>query len=316
MEEAGNDMTTVLCTLFEGHYHHGVAALGNSLMAAGYTGQLWAGYRGELPAWATQCAGFDPATGQLHLRGGFTICFVALDTSLHFNYYKPTFMRSVLQAHAPQARAVAYFDPDVVVNCAWRDIDIWFDGGIAMVEDVNWSLPQRHPKRLMWSRWFTPHGHPPVRSLCRCYNAGFVGVPREFMAFLDTWETLCQLVWSHNDQLNHIKAGMAPSLFHSTDQDAMNYALMRHDMPLNTAGPEAMDFTPGGYYLSHAIDTPKPWAGRHLEQALRGRPPSAATRAYYRHAAGPIQTHSAATLAWRRMSLAIAAALGRCFRRG
>jgi hypothetical protein len=308
-------MTTVLCTLFEDHYHHGVAALGNSLMAAGYTGQLWAGYRGELPAWATQSAGFDPATGHLHLRGGLAICFVALDTPLHLNYYKPTFMRSVLQSHAKGAQGVVYFDADVVVNCEWCDIGIWFKGGIAMVEDVNWSLPERHPKRLMWSHWFAPLGYPPVRSLGRCYNAGFVGVPRECMAFLETWEALCQLVWSHNDEFNDIKAGTAPSLFHSTDQDAMNYALMHHEMPLNTAGPEAMDFTPGGYYLSHAITTPKPWAGKHLLQALCGRPPTAATRAYYRHAGGPIQTHSGATMAWRRLSLALAAVLGRFYRR-
>jgi hypothetical protein len=49
-------MKISLCTLFERNYHFGVAALSNSLIASGYSGDLWVGYRGALPGWITESA--------------------------------------------------------------------------------------------------------------------------------------------------------------------------------------------------------------------------------------------------------------------
>ncbi len=68
-----------------------------------------------------------------------------------------------------------------------------------------------------------------------------------------------------------------------------NFALTVSEVPLNTAGPEAMDFLPGGYYLSHAIGWLKPWDGKHIPQALRGQPPRLAAKAYYQFANAPIK---------------------------
>jgi hypothetical protein len=42
-------MISVICTLFEHHYHCGVASLGNLFYLKGFRGYIFAGNRGELP---------------------------------------------------------------------------------------------------------------------------------------------------------------------------------------------------------------------------------------------------------------------------
>lgn len=310
-------MNVTLCTLFEGNYHFGVAALSNSLAAAGYEGELWVGYRGALPGWITGSPAFDRASGRLPVTPRFALRLLALDTPLHFTYYKPTFIREMLERHAPDAAVVAYIDPDIVVKCDWPALAGWFtEDGISLAEDVNWCFPARHPKRLLWGRFFAAHGIAPRRGLERYYNAGFIAASRAHLEFLDLWRRLCDLVVAHNAHARELKAGGSAALFHSTDQDALNFALTVCEAPLNTAGPEAMDFVPGGYYLSHAIGPVKPWHGGHIRQALRGRPPSAASKWYYRFANAPIRVYSDADLARRRLALNLAAAIGRIYRRG
>ncbi|MBT2322199.1 hypothetical protein J7E62_07500 [Variovorax paradoxus] len=309
-------MNITLCTLFERNYHFGVAALANSLIAAGYSGELWVGYRGALPAWIVDSPAFDRATGRLQAPAGLVLCMVELDTPLHFTYYKPTFIREMLERHAPQSDVVAYIDPDIVVKCDWPALSGWFtEDGISLAEDINWCFPARHPKRLLWARFFEPHGAIPQRGLDRYYNAGFIAVSRAHLEFLDLWRRLCDLVVAHNEHARELKAGGSAALFHSTDQDALNFALTVCEAPLNTAGPEAMDFAPGGYYLSHAVGSVKPWHGGHIRQALRGVPPSPASKWYYRFADAPINPYANGELAKRRLSLNIAAAIGRIYKR-
>lgn len=309
-------MNITFCTLFEGSHHFGVAALSNSLIASGYTGTLWVGFRGTLPEWIARAPGYDPATRQLQAAPSLRLCMVPLETGLHFAYYKPTFMRAVFDTHAPEADLVVYLDPDIVLKCAWDNFHPWFsDDAISLAEDVNWSLPARHPKRLQWNAFFAAHQVFPRRELDRYYNAGFIALSRTHLAFLDVWRRLCGLVLDYNQGLKHIKAGDAETLFHSTDQDAMNFALTVYEAPLNTAGPEAMDFAAGGYLLSHAIGTPKPWNAPHVRLALWGRSPSVATKAYFRFADGPLQAFSRGALSRKRLAMRVASVIGRFYGR-
>lgn len=309
-------MNITICTLFEGNYHFGVAALANSLVASGYAGDLWVGYRGPLPAWIVDAPDYRKATGELRIAPTLRLRMVELDTPLHFTYYKPTFLAEMLERYAPDATVVAYVDPDIVIKCDWPSFMGWFtEDGISLVEDVNACFPARHPKRLLWNRFFEPHGAVPVRPLERYYNAGFIAVSRQHLGFLALWRRLCDLVVAHNEHAKTLKAGESATLFHSTDQDALNFALTVCDAPLNTAGPEAMDFAPGGYYLSHATGSLKPWHGSHVRQALRGSPPSLSSKWYYRFANTPIRVYSDGALAKRRLSLAIASAIGRIYHR-
>jgi len=309
-------MTIAACTLFEGNYHLGAGALANSLHATGYRGTLWAGYRGALPSWATAARPDASGHHRLSVAPDFEIAFVSLEQAPHFAYYKSEFLQRLLNEFAPEAAGALYLDPDIVVKCPWSIFSDWLDDGLALVEDINPSLPARHPTRLAWLRVLAERGLTPRRELTRYYNSGFVGLPRARSAFLAEWTRTMQVVRDVlGAQHHHIKAGSATTLFHSTDQDALNMALMLTDIPLNTAGPEAMDFTIGGHYLSHAVGTPKPWQGGFVRQALRGYPPSVPTKAFFQHALGPIQVLPPATLKKHQRALSFAALIGRFYRR-
>ncbi|UST52304.1 hypothetical protein NF681_01620 (plasmid) [Comamonadaceae bacterium OTU4NAUVB1] len=310
-------MKIALCTLFESHYHYGVAALVNSLAASGYEGSIWVGHRGDLPAWIVDHPGFDPHVGRLQVTPALALNAVRLDPTFSLNYYKPVFMQAILSTHEPACDAVAYLDPDVIVKCAWREIQAWFEeDGVVLVEDINGSLPSNHRKRLLWRLYFAGQGETQRRSLERYYNSGFVGVRRSHLQCLRAWQRICErIVAEVGTARRQRKAGGPDDLFHSTDEDALNFALTLSDVRLNACGPEAMDFAPGGRHLSHAIGADKPWQGRHLRRALRGQPPSIASRWFYRFAEGPLAPFSALRLARRRGSLALAIALGRLYQR-
>jgi len=307
-------MNISLCTLFEGNYHYGVAALANSLVASGYQGELWVGYRGPLPRWVLDAPGFDPQVGHFQAGPSLVLRFVVLDTPLHFTYYKPTFIADLL-AQNPQLDTVAYIDPDIVVKCDWPALAGWFlDGGVALCEDVNFRFPARHPKRLLWREHFAPHGFVERRPLDRYFNAGFIGIPRSSLGFLDLWRRVCEVVVAYNGP-KLIKVGGGAALFNSTDQDAMNFALTACDDKLNTVGADGMDFMPGGYYLSHAIGPAKPWHDGHVRRALRGFPPSLPAKAYFAYANHPIRVFTDSELARRKLNMKIAGAIGRVYRR-
>jgi hypothetical protein len=310
-------MTSIaVCTLFEGDYHTGAGALANSLYASGYRGTLWAGYRGALPPWAASARADGPDRYRFAVAPDFDIAFLSLETAPHFAYHKPEFLQRLLAELEPAADAAIYLDPDIVVKCPWSLFSDWLDDGIALVEDINPSLPARHPTRLAWQRVLAPRGLTPRRELHRYYNSGFVGIPRRHAAFLTEWQRMMSIVREVlGTQHHHIKAGNATTLFHSTDQDALNMALMLTDTPMNTAGPEAMDFVIGGHYLSHAVGTPKPWQGSLLRQALRGYPPSVQTKAFHQYAAKPVALFSPSELRARQRALALAALIGRFYRR-
>lgn len=299
-------MSVTLCTLFEGDYHLGTAALLNSLHRSGFTGTFVCGHRGPRPSWAERTASLSP----------LQVIWVEVSAPVHLTNYKPTFMLACLHTHTPAAESVGYLDPDIIVKAPWPVLDRWLrGGGVTLCEDVNAYLPAGHPYRFAWQDFFVRHRLVPVRALDRYYNAGFLALPRAQESFLRTWEHLIVLANQELGSLSRIKHGHPGSLFHTIDQDAMNMALLLQPVPIHAAGGEAMDFLPGGHLLSHATGGRKPWRGGFLREALRGRPPGLAQKQFYHHAESPLPVLSATTLAWRRFDLGLAALLGRIYRR-
>ncbi|PTY05440.1 hypothetical protein DB347_13750 [Opitutaceae bacterium EW11] len=309
-------MTSAICTLFEGHYHLGAAALINSLHASGFRGRFICGYRGELPPWARASRVESGSITVQDLGGGFEIWFVPTAAKVHFTNYKPTFMLEMWNGPAGDADTFFYLDPDIVVKCPWDMLQRWATGGIALCEDVNNYLPPRHPMRLAWRDWLAEQRVPLVSSeLDRYYSAGFVGVPHASRDFLTLWARMIERVGASLGTLANLKEGHATSLFHTPDQDALNIALMASSTVVNGTGPEAMDFAHGGHILSHAIGSRKPWRGGFVRDALRGYPPSTACKAFIEHVSSPIQVFTPAEKRRLVSSLQMAALIGRFYRR-
>ena len=153
------------------------------------------------------------------------------------------------------------------------------------------------------------------RNLERYYNAGFIGLPRTHVGFLDLWVDFVARAAKETGSLEKLKNSEPHTLFHTPDQDALNMALLLSTAPINAAGPEAMDFVHGGHLLSHAAGRMKPWLGGFVRAALRGRPPGLPQKSFYDHVVGPIPVFSAGRLARLRLSLKLAAIIGRFYRR-
>lgn len=319
-------MNSAVCTLFEGSYHYGTAALINSLHRAGFRGDVYAGHRGALPPWARHAkpVAVPPwrAGHALQLGDDTRIIFLALDTDHHLTNYKPEFMLALLDGPARGADALYYLDPDICVVQPWRFLEEWVSCGVALCEDVNSPLPELHPRRVGWRRYYARHGLE-LRFRCAEYvNGGCVGVARGQRDFLVLWQRTMELMGQEIGSLGvaladasaYRSTGFA-GCFDRTDQDALNATLEAWAGPASVIGQEAMGFKPGPAVMPHALGGGKPWQRSYLRTALRGVAPRVADRAFWDNVERPIAAYPAWHTAAKRVDLVMAAALGRVFRR-
>ena len=320
-------MNSAVCTLFEGSYHYGLAALANSLHGAGFRGRLYAGYRGALPAWAlaAQPVSVPPWSGAsvLELDGNLSIVFLPLNTQYHLTNYKPDFMLALLDGPARDADALFYLDPDICVVERWNFFEDWVNCGVAVCEDVNSPLPEHHPRRVGWRRYYGSRGLPLTFRASEYVNGGFVGVRAHDRAFLVTWKLTMDLMAEEIGSLAtaslsaghaYVSKGFA-DCFDRTDQDALNAAIEASDVTASVIGQDAMAFKSGSALLPHALGAGKPWQRNYLRAALRGVAPRLADKAFWANVSEPIKAYGGMHTALKRIELAAGAALGRFMRR-
>jgi hypothetical protein len=306
-------MSTAVCTLFEGNYHFGLAALVNSLCLRGFQGVVWVGYKGDLPEW-TGKAQDENGYREFTATEDVSIRFIRQQTSKHLNNCKPTFMQQVFQMDT-DIEALFYFDPDIIVKCPWNFIEEWAKQGVTLCQDINHCLPANHPTRLIWKKFAAENGHNASRASDVFYNGGFVGLTRQHMSFLTIWEELMCALCDHGIDLSMFRFADAHYPNVVFDQDLMNVAAMITEHPLSTVGPQEMDFIPGGTIMSHATGSPKPWKKRMTLQALKGYPPSNADKGYWQHTQTPINLYSPLQRAVKKIDLRVGAAVGRVMSR-
>jgi hypothetical protein len=307
---------TAICTLFEGDYHFGLAAFVNSLVRAGYTGPVWAGYRGALPPWVVQLIRSDGEADAFWVANKIRLVFMKLDINIHLTNYKPEFMLNLLANEARDCEYLWYFDPDIFLRASWTYFADWQSNGIALCQEIaNNILPPDAPLRQSWVRAAASIGYNNPHPLYSYYNGGLAGVPRESSDFLTTWKSMIELAGAKYCDLGKFNQRNPETPFNSCDQDCLNVAAMYSQFPLSTLGPQAMGFIRGHAVMFHTVG-PKPWNGSFLLNALKGTPPSDGAKFYLTQADSPIHPYSRGALAAKTLACKIAAFIGRFYRRG
>jgi len=304
----------VVFVLFDGDYHLGFGALVNSLFNAGFAGMIYAGYRDRLPAWATSARAVPPYH-EYDLGAGCVIRFVKIEFEGHLTNYKPAFMLSILRRDASGARRIFYFDVDIVVKAPWQFFQEWVSCGIAVCADVNEPrMLATHPLRQHWRRIAGELGFE-CRPLEGYFNAGFLGLTADRVELLEIWQALIAQIERSGVPLAQLAHGTRPSPVAFPDQDMLNVAFMATEFPVSALDGASMDFTPGGYVMSHAVSRAKPWRRRYFIDALSGYRPDMAHKLYWRNVRAPIPVMSRRRRIVARFSLGIASAIGRFYGR-
>jgi len=296
-----------------------MVALVNSLYYHGYRGEIYAGYRGPLPFWTVN-AKANPMLGEgicsLEVTAGLNIHFILLDTKYHLTNYKPNFMLQLLDGPAKGAEAIAYFDPDITIKCKWEFFETWISHGVALVHEITSNdMPPSHPIRKEWERVVDMSQRKISRELYSYINAGFCGVSRQNLEFLQVWQEIFEIGAKFfkltSDQLTH--QNDRTYVFYAHDQDALNIAAMCSKSPLSEMGPEGMDLIHGGWVMSHAIGSPKPWKKNFVLSMLKGNRPSLADRAYWVNVSGPIKCFNPVRTKFKKFNILVASFFGRFY---
>jgi len=301
-------MNSAVCTLFEGDYHYGVGALVNSLHRYGYQGSVEVGYRGNLPTWMHDAKAVLKGTS-------ITLRFHPLQTDWHLTNYKPRFLLELFSAD-PALDRIFYFDPDIVIKCSWEFFEYWAESGVALVEEIaTHGMAYNHPLRRKWVEIANGLGISVKPTFSQYFSGGFIGVRRSMMRHLQDWARIMEHLPALGIDLRRFMPADRLHPFCGTDQDAMNIFAMATAPFLSTIGPEGMDFIPGGFTMSHAVGSPKPWRKNYLLSALKGIKPSAADKAFWDNAATPIRVFPASLVRQRHATIHLSSLIGRFYHR-
>lgn len=314
---------TIICTLFEKDYHHGVSVLVNSIYASNFRGDIFIGYKGNLPDWvkekAIDTSVYSWAGGILvyEISSEFRLFFLKINTKKHLAHYKPLFMLELMNNVSTSAEKIVYFDPDIILKCNWLFFEVWMDFGVALVHEITMhDMPSSHPTRRLWEKIIIEAGYKITRQLSSYINSGFCGVTRNNLEFLSLWNSYVDIAINEYGQDETLFATFdRTALFWNIDQDTFNMTAMSSNTSISEYGPEGMDFLNGGQIMSHATGTPKPWNKKFILNALKGNPPSLADKFYWKNSNNPIKLYNTRFLDLKKKSILIASFMGRFYKK-
>jgi hypothetical protein len=318
-----------VCTLFEKHYHHGVGVLSNSLIQNGFKGDIYVGYRGSVPQWAS-AGKHDPNFNwgnsiSLQVTPEVNLHFLPIGTNAHFTNYKAHFMLDLWEGVAKDSDAMYYFDPDIVFTADWKYFQEWVECGVAVCEDVNSPVWENNHRRVGWRAFFKPFGHELKFKEPVYVNGGFVGVSKNNKKILEIWRQMMENVAPRIGGLNKSPlpgeampdSELGPfTLFGKSDQDVLNAAIEAYEGKISFAGKEGMGFVSGAALIPHALGSMKPWVYQPLKEIVNGVTPRVVDKHYWKYANSPLQAHSDWQTKSMKFRIRIASLIARFYRRG
>lgn len=295
----------IVTTLFEGHYEKGVGALVNSLVQSSFKGIVYIGYRGNLPQWINQ---LEKSGKNFKASNDVLLVFELLEVDMHFGYYKPSFMKKVIQEN-PNVTNIYYFDPDIVVNAPWSFISSWTDIGVSVCLDNCFPfVHQNHPWRKEWQKLANNQS----RSELNYYvNSGFIGINADSFKLLDRWILLTDNYKASNGDISKFEKDGFRAF--KGDQDLLNAAMtISSDISFSIIGSEGMGFTDPAYLMAHAVESIKPWKNNFVKQLIvNGFKPSTAAKMFFNYCQHPIKIYTESQLKMKKIDIKLASIIGR-----
>ncbi len=321
-------MKNAVCTLFEKHYHYGAIALANSLIRNGFTGDIYNGYRGDMPFWGTNAK----PNPDLNWEGGSTmkmgdkvnIHFLPMATDAHFTNYKAHFMIELWDGPAKDADNMFYFDPDIVFAAEWSYFERWVTCGVALCEDVNSPVYENNPRRIGWRNYFKEFGHTLKMKEPLYCNAGFMGVNKADRGMVEKWKQMMDDIAPRIGGLNrsNVSGLSIPkeelgtfAIFGQPDQDVMNAAVEAYEGKISFAGKEGMSFIPAVPLIPHALGKVKPWIIKPFSEIAKGMKPRAVDKIYWNYVDFPIRGFSNFKIKRMQIALKTTALISRFYAR-
>lgn len=305
--EGAAQSVDVVTTAAEGDYFHGVAALANSLVQAGFVGEIIVAFRGPTPAWVAAL----PRDGDgWRVSDVVRLRLVEVPGPWHLGNRRAHFIVDIFERIQPAAGVVYYFDTDIVVTGRWSVFRRWAEDGVVAALDVSDAfMPPNHAYRAEWRRMLARCGLP-CREVTGYLNSGCVGVARAHIGFARVWARLMEALAEEGADMGGLRSSDKPE-YARMDQDMMNVAVMAATTPMALLGFESMGVYPRvGEMMPHAMFHKKPWRRAYLLDALRGMPPGRAHLAWWRFVDGPVRSFGPWSLRWRKARLALARGIG------
>jgi hypothetical protein len=309
---ADSSAVSVVCTVAEGSYFNGVAALTNSLVHAGFRGSVVVGYRGSKPTWLAQLHK-DHASDVYVVAPHVQLNLVELPVTWHLANCKAHLIKQIFLEMFTDAELVFYFDTDIVIQHSWDTFVEWARDGVVMVLDVaDTYMSPHHPYRQAWRSLAAKRGLE-CRDFTGYVNSCCVGINRAYKEFAVVWSALMEELERAGVDMQKMKNWTDKLAFSRMDQDVLNATIMGTNVPIALLGPESMGMFPwANSVMLHAMFQfrKKPWSRNYLLDALRGFPPDRTYLAYWRFVEGPIRPFNKFKLVRKKIQVQIARLIG------